>query len=316
MGPILIVLENGAAGVTEATKECVNKAKSLAAQLGTTTVAVGFGKQHVSDLRRLAVTKVVIASGGTMDLYNPDAYEKVLAEIFGNVKPYLTLIANTTMGLDLGAGLAGRTQTPLIAYGIDIEEQDGRLTAISQVFAGKLLARVPIPEDGAIVTVIPGSWPADNEAGDPEIEEWTAQDSEAMRVLRVVEPEQSDIDITKADILVSVGRGIEGPDNLPLAEDLAEALGGVVSCSRPVVDAGWLPKARQVGKSGQTVKPKLYLACGISGAPEHLQGMRDADLIIAINTDESASIMDIAHFGTTADMLELMPALAERLKGG
>ncbi len=316
MGPILIVTESTASGITDSTKECVGKAKELAKVLGTSTVALGFGPGAVDRLRRLDVNKVIAAEDGEFAVYNPAVCENALVQVVAETAPFLTMIPNTTMGLDLGAGLAGRNNIPLIAYCSDLQEQDGKITAVSQVFAGKLLARVPVPGDGAIVTVLPGSWPTGEETGDPVVETISGDYSSRMRVIRVIEPEKGDVDITKADILVSVGRGIESPDNLPLADELAEAMGGVVSCSRPVVDAGWLPKARQVGKSGQTVKPKLYLACGISGAPEHLQGMRDADLIIAVNTDEEASIMEAAHFGTTVDMLDLMPALAERLRGG
>jgi electron transfer flavoprotein alpha subunit len=134
-----------------------------------------------------------------------------------------------------------------------------------------------------------------------------------MELVRTIEPDTGDVDITRADVLVSVGRGIQDPDNLELAEELAEALGAVVSCSRPVVDAGWLPRARQVGKSGQTVKPKLYLALGISGAPEHLQGMKYSEIIVAVNSDPAAPIFEVAHYGATCDILELMPLLTERL---
>jgi len=124
------------------------------------------------------------------------------------------------------------------------------------------------------------------------------------------------VDIKKVPVLVSVGRGIGGAENVEIAEDLARALGGEIAASRPVVDSGWLPKARQVGKSGMTVRPKLYIALGISGAPEHLQGMKDAEFIVAVNTDSSAPIFDTAHIGVVADALEFVPALTERLSAG
>jgi electron transfer flavoprotein alpha subunit len=134
-----------------------------------------------------------------------------------------------------------------------------------------------------------------------------------MSLVQVTEPQSGDVDITTADLLVSVGRGIESQDNVELVQDLGDALGVPLSASRPVVDAGWLPKTRQVGKSGLKVKPKAYLAFGISGAPEHLEGMRDADLIIACNTDPGAPIFDVAHYGTTVDLFDLVPALTEKL---
>ena len=136
----------------------------------------------------------------------------------------------------------------------------------------------------------------------------------AVRFEEWILPEAGDVDITQQDVLVAVGRGIQQKDNVELAEELAQALGGAVCASRPVVDQGWLPATRQVGKSGMTVKPKLYLALGISGAPEHLEGMKGADLIIAVNTDPKAPIFDVAHYGAEVDVLDLLPALVEAVE--
>jgi len=122
------------------------------------------------------------------------------------------------------------------------------------------------------------------------------------------------VDITRESVLISVGRGIQGQDNIPVVEELAKALGGALAASRPIVDNGWLPKTRQVGKSGMTVKPKLYIAVGISGAPEHLEGMRDADLIIAINPDVAAPIFEVAQFGVVADLFDIVPMLTEKIR--
>ena len=135
------------------------------------------------------------------------------------------------------------------------------------------------------------------------------------RFLQLIEPEAGDVDITQADIIVSVGRGIGSEDNIEVAEELAQALGGVVAASRPIIDAGWLPRTRQVGKSGLTVKPKLYLALGISGAPEHVEGMKDSELIIAVNTDPQAPIFEVAHYGVVADLFDVVDALLEKVQG-
>jgi len=131
---------------------------------------------------------------------------------------------------------------------------------------------------------------------------------------KFIEPKSGDVDITKQDVLVSVGRGIQSQDNIALAEELADALGGAVCGSRPVIDQGWLSLTRQVGKSGMIVKPKAYLALGISGAPEHWEGMQNSALIIAVNTDAKAPIFDGAHYGVVADLLDIMPALTEKIK--
>jgi electron transfer flavoprotein alpha subunit len=132
---------------------------------------------------------------------------------------------------------------------------------------------------------------------------------------RLIEPEAGDVDIKRQPVLVAVGRGIQSKENLEMAEALAAELGGAVCGSRPVIDQGWLPATRQVGKSGETVKPRLYLALGISGAPEHVEGMKNSDLIIAVNTDPQAPIFDVAHYGVVGDALELLPVLSKALAG-
>lgn len=317
MGPILAVLEHTDQHLTDASRELATKAQSLAKALGTTSLVVAFGEGAADLLRDLDVSSGIAVGGDAVATYNSATYEQALEKLVGEAEPSLVLLANTTMGMDLAASLSARTKKPMLAYAADLQLDDTHtLVATSQVYGGKLLAEVELPLEGSIVTVIPGSWPALDSTGQPSITDVTASEASGVQVLRVMEEESGgDVDITRADILVSVGRGIQDPENLELAEELAQAIGGAVSCSRPVVDAGWLSRSHQVGKSGKTVKPKLYLALGISGAPEHLQGMKDAELIVAVNSDERAPIFDVAHFGGTADILDLMPALTERLQG-
>ena len=165
----------------------------------------------------------------------------------------------------------------------------------------------PLPKPGFLFCP-PGYCPAAEAVAPP-----AGLDDLRTSFLTLVEPDSGDVDITAAEILVSVGRGIGSQDNLDDVQELADALGAPLSASRPVTDAGWLPKTRQVGKSGLKVKPKVYLTFGISGAPEHLEGMRDAELIIACNTDANAPIFDVAHYGTTLDLFDLVPAMTETL---
>jgi electron transfer flavoprotein alpha subunit len=217
--------------------------------------------------------------------------------------------------MDVAGALSGRTGRPLVAYCKELSFEGDKTVVTSQVYGGKLNAEVEV--DGpAIVSVIAGSFAPAAPGWSPQIEDVAAPDLSGLHTefLARVEPEAADVDITAEEMLVSVGRGIGGEENIELAQELAEALGATVSASRPVTDAGWLPKTRQVGKSGRKVKPKLYIACGISGAPEHLEGMSDAELIIAINTDEKAPIFDVAHYGTTADLFDVLPALTEELQ--
>jgi electron transfer flavoprotein alpha subunit len=174
-----------------------------------------------------------------------------------------------------------------------------------------------LDKNKGIISIYPGSFPIESGKTDkaPNIEVFEAKLEEIKcKFSKYIEPEAGDVDITKQDVLVSVGRGIENADNIGMAEDLIALLGGAVCASRPVIDQGWLPLSRQVGKSGMIVKPKLYLALGISGAPEHVEGMKDSELIIAINKDPDAPIFNIAHYGICADINDIIPALMESIK--
>lgn len=313
MGQIVVVSECQDGRLSDASQELIARGRDLASRTGDAVVAVAFGDEARSALEHADADEAVVISGDER-AYNPEAYESSLIALFEESAPSLVLLSNTTMGMDLGAALAARLNQPMVAYCTALLLDGDAVVATSQIYGGKLAAEVEVPE-GAIVTVIPGSWSASAAVGTPRLRDRSLAEA-STKVIRVVEAETGgDVDITRADILVSVGRGIDDPDNLELADTLAEAIGGVVSCSRPVVDAGWLPRSRQVGKSGQTVKPKLYLALGISGAPEHLQGMKDAELIIAINSDETAPIFEVAQYGATTDILDLMPILTEKLQG-
>jgi electron transfer flavoprotein alpha subunit len=222
------------------------------------------------------------------------------------------------MGLDQAAGLSGTLGWPLCAYCKDVALTDGALTAVSQIYGGKLLATAEVPGEHAICAMLTGAAAASagRKSGTPPVREISppALDGLRVRFKRLIQPEGGDVDITREGILVSVGRGIGSRDNIAVVEELAQALGGAVSSSRPIVDQGWLPKTRQVGKSGLSVKPRLYLAVGISGAPEHIEGMRGAELIVAINTDPGAPIFDVAHYGVVSDLFDVIPALTEKVK--
>jgi len=164
---------------------------------------------------------------------------------------------------------------------------------------------------------LPGSFPSaeGKQEGSPSVEDFAVPDPAGVKIKfkQLIAPDKSDVDITQQTILVSVGRGIQNADNLPMVEELAAKLGGAVSCSRPIVDNKWMAKTRQVGKSGLKVKPKLYLALGISGAPEHIEGMKEAELIIAVNADANAPIFDYAHYGVVGDIFDIIPALSGKL---
>jgi electron transfer flavoprotein alpha subunit len=311
---VFVLVEHTAGEVDETSQELLGKAAELAAEAGGKAVACLLHSGASAAAGALAADTVLSVEHPALEHFLPEAYVKAMASLIAEHEPRLTLIANTTVGMDVAAGLSARAGVPLVAYCTEVGFEDDAVVATSQVFGGKLNAEVAV-EGAAICSVVAGSFkPAP--AGSPDVQEASVSglDDLTTSFLRRVEPEVSDVDITAEEILVSVGRGIGGEENIELAQELADALGGVVSASRPVTDGGWLPKTRQVGKSGRKVKPKLYIACGISGAPEHLEGMGDAELIIAINTDENAPIFDVAHYGTTEDLFDLLPALTEQVE--
>jgi electron transfer flavoprotein alpha subunit len=200
-----------------------------------------------------------------------------------------------------------------------LEVKEGAVVATCQIYGGKIYAEVALPPVTTLVAVVPGTFPAEagKVSGQPVVAllPLAPEHPVGRTVFRKwIEPPPGDVDITKVPVLVSIGRGIKNAENVPQAQELADLLGGAVSGSRPVIDQGWLPKTRQVGKSGMTVKPKLYLALGVSGAPEHVEGMRGAELIVAINTDPQAPIFSVAHYGVVADVFDILPSLTEEIK--
>ncbi|RMI12460.1 MAG: electron transfer flavoprotein subunit alpha/FixB family protein [Calditrichaeota bacterium] len=320
MSNVLVVVEQQNGNIEEVTFELLGKGRELADALGGQLAAVLLGsgvKELAGQLG--AADKVLYVDHPNLANFNPDAHCAALTEVVKANQPAVTLVPYTSMGMDLASGVSAALELPLVSYGVDVAVKDGRLSVISQLYGGKINTESVVEGDSCVISVIAGSFPADagRKEGSPAVEEIAAPESVAsprVQFKQLIEPEAGDVDITQQEILVSVGRGIQSEENLPMAEELAQVLGGAVSASRPIVDNKWLPKTRQVGKSGVKVKPKLYLALGISGAPEHIEGMKDSELIIAVNTDPNAPIFDYAHYGTTVDLFDLIPALTEKLK--
>ena len=232
----------------------------------------------------------------------------------------ILLMAHDTFGMDLGPGLSIKLDSAFISDVVDIEGLDGgALKVIRQEYSGMVSTHVTADiTGGAVINLRPGAFAPDESksvSGTVEDKSGDVEDLYAKRTfLEIVVAEVGDVDITKADVLVSIGRGIEDEENIEIAEELAEAMGAVVSCSRPIVDAKWLEKSRQVGTSGQTVKPKVYMACGISGSFQHLGGIKGSPFIVAINKNPKAPIFQVATVGIVADILEFMPALTEAIQ--
>ena len=237
-------------------------------------------------------------------------------------KDGIVLIPHEHFGMDLAPGLSIKLDAAYLPDAVDFEGiEDGKLKAVREEYTGQVSTHVHCDiSQGAVITVRPGSFKADeSKSAAGKIVDKTAEAMEgglpggARRFLEIVEAEVGDVDITKSDVLVSVGRGIEDEDNLEIIFDLAKAMGADVSCSRPIVDAKWLEKSRQVGTSGQTVKPKVYMALGISGAFQHVGGIKGAPFIIAINKNAKAPIFQVADVGIVEDILDFIPELTDRI---
>ncbi|MCP4221847.1 MAG: electron transfer flavoprotein subunit alpha/FixB family protein [Actinomycetia bacterium] len=313
---VLVIAEHAGAKLTDSTFELVGKAKELASQMGGQTVVGLIGAPDLAP--QLGGSDLVVTIDGPgLDHYTAEGWEKSLAPLITARAPKVVLMATTTQGLDLAGALSATCGCPLASYVVDVALDGDAVVATAQIYGGKIMAEVALEGSTVICGVTAGSFPVEAGKGEgtPAVEVGPSPDlaDPKSAFVGMNEPEAGDVDITAADILVAVGRGVGSEDDVEMAQDLADAIGAPLAASRPVTDAGWLPKSRQVGKSGVKVKPRAYLMFGISGAPEHLEGMRDAELIIACNTDEKAPIFDVAHYGSTLDLFDLLPALSEQL---
>jgi len=249
---------------------------------------------------------------------NAESIRKALTNVLP--KGEILLVPHDTFGMDLGPGLSIKIDAAFVPDTVDFEGIDGEvLKIVRQEYSGMVSAHVTCDIScGAVINVRPGAFqPEENRSADGKIidkSEETGDISVKRNFIEIVEAEAGDVDITKSDILVSIGRGIEDEENIEIAQELADSIGAVVSCSRPIVDAKWLEKSRQVGTSGQTVKPKVYLALGISGSFQHLGGIKGSPFMIAINKNPKAPIFQVADVGVVTDILDFIPELAEKIE--
>ena len=311
---VFVITEHLDGKFSDVSFEMVGKAKELAKALGGQAVAVVVGGGVEANV--FASDSTIQVDDAALSQFNPEAYGKVIEALVKEKAPRVVLFGWTVTGMDVAAWLSARLGVPCAAYAKDVRVEGGGVVVSCQAYGGKLTAEVAPEGETAIVACLAGSFPAEAGQGATaatKIASPVDLSGLKMKFIEMVKPAGGDVDITAQTKLVSVGRGIGGKENIELAEELAAKLGAAVSASRPVVDAGWLPRTRQVGKSGLKVKPKLYLMLGISGAPEHLEGMKSAELIIAINTDKKAPIFNVAHYGATADLFEVAEAMLELL---
>ncbi|MDY0221613.1 MAG: electron transfer flavoprotein subunit alpha/FixB family protein [Desulfobacterium sp.] len=295
-------------------------AKKIDAAATLTAVVTGEGADLDKVADGLTATyKEVIKIGNQALAYpNGEVVRKALVNVLDPGS--IVLAPNDTFGMDLSPGLAIKMDSAYVADAVDIEGMDGSLLKIvRQELGGAVSTHVTCDTSkGAVITLRPGAFaPIETGAAGGTVVDKSSEAGDLTskrRFIEIVEAEVGDVDITKSDVLVSIGRGIEEEDNIEIAEELAKALKAVVSCSRPIVDAKWLEKSRQVGTSGQTVKPKVYMAMGISGSFQHMGGIKGNPFIVAVNKNPKAPIFQVADVGIVQDILEFMPELTEKVK--
>ena len=316
--------------------ELLGKAKELAADLSTdvTAVLIGSGvKGLVDQLAEYGADKVIVVDDPELKEYRTEPYAHALASVINEYKPEIVLVGATAIGRDLGPRVSARVATGLTADCTVLEigdfpinpvpnqeQKHNQLLMTRPAFGGNTIATIACPDNRPqMATVRPGVMQKiDPIAGaKAEVIEYNpgfTPNNKYVEILDVVKELSDTVDIMDAKILVSGGRGVGSKENFKLLEDLAEVLGGTVSCSRAVVENGWLPVERQVGQTGKTVRPNVYFAIGISGAIQHVAGMEESDIIVAINKDEDAPIFDVADYGIVGDLNKVLPPLTEMLK--
>jgi electron transfer flavoprotein alpha subunit len=322
MGDIFVLVEHRQGKIRDITYEMLGIGERLAQERGDSFIAVllGRGVKNLAEELALRASKVLVVEDEELENFSPLPYQKVLSALCSKYQPFLTLIGHTAFGMDLAPRLSVELGLPLATDCIGLSTEGTRLKATRSIYGGKVQASVSLRESpGYLATVRPGTFPArlpGETKGGIVIEPSPLGEAlDSRKFLEYFEAPLTGEDITQAEIIVSVGQGIGGPENIPLAEEVARNLGGVLACSRPVVDRNWLPKERQVGISGKTVKPKVYLAIGISGAFQHVTAMQGSDTIIAINKDPRAPIFSVADYGIVDDFQNILPVLKEKTKG-
>ena len=314
MGDILVITEHLKGEFQDITFEMLGKAKELTGISGGQCVAVTFGSMN-GKADELGAADSVISIGGSDD-FNPESYAAAVQSVVSAKSLSLVMVGSTSMGMDIASSAATALNIPAVSYCANISASGSGFSCTSSMYGGKMNAVTNV--DGpAVAMVLAGAFNADagRISGSPTVEDFSAVSGAGkIRFKQLIEPESGDVDITQSEILVAVGRGIGSKDDIELAEELAEVLDADLACSRPLVDAGWMPRAHQVGKSGMKVNPKIYIALGISGAPEHIEGMKSSSTIIAINSDKNAPIFDVAHYGMTEDLFDVVEELVEELE--
>ncbi len=319
MAEIFVLAEYRQGQIRDITLEMLTKGRELAEKTRADLTAVLLGKD-VEDLAKTLskyAKKVLFVKDEKLHSFNSAAYKIVLSHLIKERKPLLTILGHTSYGVELAPRLAVALRLPLATDCIDMDFDGEKLIVTRQMYGGKVNVRAMVREaSGYLVTVRQAAFTVEKSEMNGEIVKQPSplvEEITEKHFVKYVLPPPGGVDITEADVLVGVGRGIKDEGNLPMVKELADSLGGVLACSRPIVDKGWLPSDRQVGTSGKTVKPKLYVALGISGAFQHVLGMKNSDVIISVNKDPKAPIFSFSDYGIVEDLSKIVPVLKSRI---
>ena len=321
---ILVITEQRQGKWNNTSFEALVAAHQIAATASGTVSAVVIGKgvsTLANDLAAKNVAEVLLVEHDLLENYTPDGYCSALKQVIEGAKPDLVLFPHTYQVRDFAPKLAASLGKGMVGDCIGFRNEGGKLVFVRQMFQGKTAADVTFTGTGPwFVSFQSGTFRADLLAAHPSgkapvttVKVELKAEEIRTKPLELFKEAKSAVDLTQAPLIVAIGRGIKAPENIAQAEALAKALGGEIAASRPICDEGWLPMERQIGSSGQTVAPKLYLALGISGAIQHVVGMKGSRTIVAVNKDQNAPIFEIADYGVVADIFEIMPALTEEL---
>ena len=321
MSGILVFIEHKSGELNKTSLEAIAAGQKLGAELGhpVSAVILGSGEQQLSqEISAYDLNKVMYADHAHLRDYTPDAYAAAMEQIVRAAAPAYVVLSHTYLVRDFAPKLAARFGKGMISDCIRMSASGGKVVFTRRIFLGKLDADIVSDDEAPVfVTFQSGAFRGDQAAkgsGAP-VEAVSVEIGEVrMKPEAPFQEVKQAVDLTKAGIIVAIGRGIKSKDNIALAEKLAEVLGADLAASRPICDAEWLPIDRQIGSSGQTVAPKLYVAIGISGAIQHLVGMKNSQTIVAINKDPEAPIFDIADYGIVGDLFEAVPVLTEEIK--
>lgn len=318
-GPILVFAETIGGDFRRASLEAVTEARRIGDQIKSTVIAVSIGhgiKSNVPKLGSYGAETVLVVDNPALATFHPDYYRSVGMDAIKKANPGVVLLPATSAGKDLAPRLAIHLNTEVASECTSLEVEGDRLVATRPVYAGKMLLRITMKSSPFIATLRPNAFTAKEQPrGKPTIEELPFNKPESrMTVHEYHVHAGKKMDLTEASVIVSGGRGMGGPENYKILEELADVLGGVVGASRASVDAGWRPHSDQVGQTGRTVSPNLYIACGISGAIQHRVGMINSKVIVAINKDADAPIFGFADYGIVGDVFQVVPELTSELR--